>query len=150
MFTFIVGFPKNYDDNFNFELSEKLPTTLSCKVTSNYFEAITDYDIECLTKEIATCGTYEDFNKPIQHQDGYLIFQPDAFFENLNLQDSDGNAVTVTGYAECLHYLSGGFTKVQSNLVENRTPKHNRVFLFLILASLIILVFRNKSLVTNR
>ncbi len=150
MFTFIVGFPKNYDDNFNFELSEKLPTTLSCKVTSNYFEAITDYDIECLTKEIATCGTYEDFNKPIQHQDGYLIFQPDAFFENLNLQDSDGNAVTVTGYAECLHYLSGGFTKVQSNLVENRTPKHNRVFLFLILASLIILIFRNKSLVTNR
>ncbi len=150
MFTFIVGFPKNYDDNFNFELSEKLPTTLSCKATSNYFEAITDYDIECLTKEIATCGTYEDFNKPIQHQDGYLIFQPDAFFENLNLQDSDGNAVTVTGYAECLHYLSGGFTKVQSNLVENRTPKHNRVFLFLILASLIILIFRNKPLVTNR
>jgi len=150
IFTFIVGFPKNYDDNFKFELSEKLPTTLSCRITSSYFEVITNYDIECLTKELATCGTYEVFNKPVQHEDGYLIFQPDEFFQNTNLQDSDGNAVTVSGYAECLHYLSGGFTKVQSNLVENRTPQINRIFLFFILASFIFLIFRNKSFIINK
>ena len=150
IFTFIVGFPKNYDDNFKFELSEKLPTTLSCRITSSYFEVITNYDIECLTKELATCGTYEVFNKPVQHEDGYLIFQPDEFFQNINLQDSDGNAVTVSGYAECLHYLSGGFTKVQSDLVENRTPQINRIFLFFILASFIFLIFRNKTFVINK
>ena len=150
IFTFIVGFPKNYDDNFKFELSEKLPTTLSCRIISSYFEVITNYDIECLTKELATCGTYEVFNKPVQHEDGYLIFQPDEFFQNTNLQDSDGNAVTVSGYAECLHYLSGGFTKVQSNLVENRTPQINRIFLFFILASFIFLIFRNKSFIINK
>ena len=150
IFTFIVGFPKNYDDNFKFELSEKLPTTLSCRITSSYFEVITNYDIECLTKELATCGTYEVFNKPVQHEDGYLIFQPDEFFQNINLQDSDGNAVTVSGYAECLHYLSGGFTKVQSDLVENRTPQINRIFLFFILASFIFLIFRNKTFIINK
>ena len=48
MFTFIVGF-QNYDDNLN-EFSEKIPTTLGCRVTSSYFETITD--IECLTKEL--------------------------------------------------------------------------------------------------
>ncbi len=150
IFTFIVGFPKNYDDNFKFELSEKLPTTISCRITSSYFEVITNYDIECLTKELATCGTYEVFNKPVQHEDGYLIFQPDEFFQNINLQDSDGNAVTVSGYAECLHYLSGGFTKVQSDLVENRTPQINRIFLFFILASFIFLIFRNKTFIINK
>jgi len=150
MFTFIVGFPKNYDDNFNFKLSEKLPTTLSCRVMSSYFETVTDYDIECLTKEIATCGTHEVFNKPIQHEDGYLIFQPDEFFQNTNLQGSDGNLVTVSGYAECLHYLSGGYKKAQSNTVENRTPPINRIFLFLILSSFIFLIFKNKSFIINR
>ena len=150
MFTFIVGFPKNYDDNFTYELSEKIPTTLSCRVTSSYFETITDIDIECLTKELATCGTYEVFNEPIQHQDGYLIFQPDEFFQNTNLQDSDGNSVTVSGYAECLHYLSGGYTKIQSNIVDDRTPQINRIFLFLILASFFFLIFRNKSFIFNR
>ena len=83
-FTFIVGFPKSYDDNLNFEVSEKIPTTLSCRYVSGYFESITNFDIECLTKDIATCGIYEDFKKPIEHEDGYLIFQPDDFFQNIN------------------------------------------------------------------
>ena len=58
-FTYIVGFPKNYDNDLNYELSEKIPTTLSCRYISNYYEIITDLDIECLTKEIATCGIYK-------------------------------------------------------------------------------------------
>tara|TARA_B100000073_G_C23742759_1_gene574266 strand:+ start:3671 stop:5350 length:1680 start_codon:yes stop_codon:yes gene_type:complete len=149
-FTFIVGFPKSYDDNLNFEVSEKIPTTLSCRYVSGYFESITNFDIECLTKDIATCGIYEDFNKPIEHEDGYLIFQPDDFFQNINLQDSDGNSVTVSGYAECLHYLNGGYAKAEIVSAENRTPKVNRIFLFLIIISFIYLVFNNKSYLINR
>ncbi len=149
-FTFIVGFPKSYDDNLNFDVSEKIPTTLSCRYVSGYFENITNFDIECLTKDIATCGIYEDFNKPIEHEDGYLIFQPDDFFQNINLQDSDGNSVTVSGYAECLHYLNGGYAKAEIVSAENRTPKVNRIFLFLIIISFIYLVFNNKSYLINR
>ena len=149
-FTFIVGFPKSYDDNLNFEVSEKIPTTLSCRYVSGYFESITNFDIECLTKDIATCGIYEDFKKPIEHEDGYLIFQPDDFFQNINLQDSDGNSVTVSGYAECLHYLNGGYAKAEIVSAENRTPKVNRIFLFLIIISFIYLVFNNKSYLINR
>lgn len=149
-FTFIVGFPKSYDDNLNFEVSEKIPTTLSCRYVSGYFESITNFDIECLTKDIATCGIYEDFKKPIEHEDGYLIFQPDDFFQNINLQDSDGNSVTVSGYAECLHYFNGGYAKAEIVSAENRTPKVNRIFLFLIIISFIYLVFNNKSYLINR
>ena len=149
-FTYIVGFPKNYDDNLNFELSEKLSTTLSCRYTSDYFEIITDLDIECLTKEVATCGIYENFNKPIEHEDGYLIFQPDDFFQNINLQDSEGNTVTVSGYAECLHYLDGGYAKTEIVNIENRTPQINRLFLFLIMISFTYITFKNKNNLSNR
>ena len=149
-FTYIVGFPKNYDNDLNYELSEKIPTTLSCRYISNYYEIITDLDIECLTKEIATCGIYESFNKPIEHEDGYLIFQPDNFFQNINLRDSEGNSVTVTGYAECLHYLNGGYAKTEILNTENRTPQINRIFLILILMSFIYITYSNKSYLKNR
>ena len=149
-FTYIVGFPKDYDENLNFELSEKVSTTLSCRYTEGYFESITDFDIECLTKEIATCGIYEDFNEPIEHQDGYLIFQPDDLFQNINLQDSDGNSVTVTGFAECLHYLNGGYAKSEIVSLEDRTPKVNRAFLFLIFISFLYITFNNKTYLANR
>ena len=149
-FTYIVGFPKDYDENLNFELSEKVSTTLSCRYTEGYFESITDFDIECLTKEIATCGIYENFNEPIEHQDGYLIFQPDDLFQNINLQDSDGNSVTVTGFAECLHYLNGGYAKSEIVSLEDRTPKVNRAFLFLIFISFLYIIFKNKTYLANR
>ena len=149
-FTYIVGFPKNYDENLNFELSEKVSTTLSCRYTAGYFESITDFDIECLTKEIATCGIYENFNEPIEHQDGYLIFQPDDFFQNINLQDSDGNSVTVAGFAECLHYLNGGYAKAEIVSLEDRTPKVNRAFLYLIFISFLYIIFNNKTYLDNR
>ena len=149
-FTYIVGFPKDYDENLNFELSEKVSTTLSCRYTAGYFESITDFDIECLTKEVATCGIYENFNEPIEHQDGYLIFQPDDLFQNINLQDSDGSSVTVTGFAECLHYLNGGYAKAEIVSLEDRTPKVNRAFLFLIFISFLYIIFNNKTYLDNR
>ena len=149
-FSFIVGFPKNYDQEYNEILSGKVSTTLSCRYTSDYFENITNTDIECLTKEIATCGIYDNFNEPIQHEDGYLIFQPDDFFKNLNLQDTEGNSVTVSGYAECLHYLNGGYAKTETVNLEDRTPPINRTFLFLILASFVYLLFRNKRVLLIR
>ena len=86
----------------------------------------------------------------MQHEDGYLIFQPDDFFKNLNLQDTEGNSVTVSGYAECLHYLNGGYAKTETVNLEDRTPPINRTFLFLILASFVYLLFRNKSVLLIR
>jgi hypothetical protein len=144
-FSFIVGFPKNYETDFNESLAEKIPTTLSCRLVSPYFENVTGMNIECLTKELATCGSYDQFNEPIKNEDGYLIFQPDEFFPNINLQDNEGNAVTVTGYAECLHYLSGGYIKNQSIGYIDRTPQVNKVFLYLALLSFLYLIYTNRN-----
>ncbi len=149
-FSFIIGFPKNYDESYNQKLSEKVSITLSCRYVSNYFENLTNTDIECLTKEIATCGIYDNFNEPVQHEDGYLIFQSDEFFKNLNLQDTEGNSVTVSGYAECLHYLNGGYVKTETVNLENRTPPINRTFFYLILVSFVSLVFKNRSVLLSR
>jgi hypothetical protein len=149
-FTFIVGFPKHYENDLNLALSEKIPTTLSCRYTSYFFETITNTDIQCLTKEIATCGLYDDFNKPFEHEDGYLIFQPDDFFQSINLQDSDGNSVTVSGYAECLHYLNGGYAKSDTVSDESRVPRFNRIFLFLIIGSILYLTLENRRYLLSR
>ena len=149
-FSFIVGFPKDYDEEFSDILSEKVSMTLSCRYTSNYFENITNTDIECLTKEIATCGDYNNFNNPIEHEEGYLVFQPDDFFQNINLQDSEGNSITVSGYAECLHYLNGGYAKIETVNLENRTPPINSRFLYLIIGSLIFLILINRNELLNR
>ena len=51
----------------------------------------------------------ESYNKPIEHEDGYLIFTNDEFFNPVNLNDKNGFKVTVNGYAECLHYVNGGY-----------------------------------------
>ncbi len=144
-FSFIVGFPKNYETDFNESLSEKLPTTLSCRFVSPYFENIRDLDITCLTKQIATCGSFNQYNKPIEHEDGYLIFQADDFFQNINLQDADGNTVTVTGYAECLHYLEGGYFNSQSVDYVDRTPRANRLFLYLAMFSIFYIIYHSRN-----
>ena len=145
MFTFIVGFPKNFDDNLKTEISEKIPTTLSCRYVSGYFEMITDDDIECLTKEIATCGSHEVFNKPIEHEDGYMIFQPDEFFQNINLKDREGISVTVSGYAECLHYVNGGYSRIVSDSNVDRTPKINKLFFYLVTLGMVIIGYFNRK-----
>ena len=144
-FSFIVGFPKNYEADFNETLSEKISTTLSCRFVSPYFENIRDLDIECLTKQLATCGSFNQYNKPIEHEDGYLIFQADEFFQNVNLQDTDGNTVTVTGYAECLHYLEGGYFKNQSVDYVDRTPPVNRLFSYLAMLSIFYILYNSRN-----
>ena len=149
-FTFIVGFPKSYEKEFNSTLSEKVSTTLTCHYASFYFETLTNTDIECLTKEIATCGLHDDFNKPIEHEEGYLIFQSDNFFQSINLQDNDGNLITVSGYAECLHYLTGGYQKPRTLNDESRIPIVNRSFLFLSFISIFGLTLRNRKYLLNR
>ena len=145
MFTFIVGFPKNFDENLKTEISEKIPTTLSCRYVSGYFEMITDDDIECLTREIATCGSHEVFNKPIEHEDGYMIFQPDEFFQNINLKDREGISVTVSGYAECLHYVNGGYSRIVSDSNVDRTPKINKLFFYLVTLGMVIIGYFNRK-----
>ena len=149
-FTFIVGFPKNYEKEFNITLSEKVSTTITCHYASFYFETLTNSDIECLTKEIATCGLYDDFNKPIEHEEGYLIFQSDNFFQSINLQDNDGNLITVSGYAECLHYFNGGYEKPKTLNDESRIPTVNRLFLLLSIISIFVITMLNRQYLLKR
>ena len=149
-FTFIVGFPKNYEKEFNITLSEKVSTTITCHYASFYFETLTNSDIECLTKEIATCGLYDDFNKPIEHEEGYLIFQSDNFFQSINLQDNDGNLITGSGYAECLHYFNGGYEKPKTLNDESRIPTVNRLFLLLSIISIFVLTMLNRQYLLKR
>ena len=96
---FTYGFPKNYDDDYADKLADKLSTTVGCNISSFYFDNVLKKNANCLTKAIATCGFYEDFSKPEEHPDGYLIFKNDDFFSPINLIDSSGYTVTVNGYA---------------------------------------------------
>ena len=93
---------------------------------------------------------HDDFNKPIEHEEGYLIFQSDNFFQSINLQDNDGNLITVSGYAECLHYLTGGYQKPRTLNDESRIPIVNRSFLFLSFISIFGLTLRNRKYLLNR
>lgn len=68
-----------------------------------------------------------------------LIFQEDEFFNNTNLTDKDGNSVTVRGYAECLHYLEGGFKKSEVMNIENRSPASNKIVFYLNIFSIVYL-----------
>jgi len=58
--------------------------------------------------------------------------------------------VTVTGFAECLHYLNGGYAKAEIVSLEDRTPKVNRAFLYLIFISFLYIIFNNKTYLDNR
>ena len=136
LFLFIFGFPKNIDDEFGNQLQNKLSATVGCKISSVFFDNISDRDTTCLNKKIATCGLYENYNKPKEHQDGYLIFQSDDFFNPLNLIDNSGYTVTVNGYAECLNYVDGGYFRNTNIYLEDRTPKFNSYVLFLALVSI--------------
>ena len=90
LFLFILGFPKNYSQETKDILSNKIPTTVTCSISKSYFKNLLQDDIQCLNKEIATCGFSESYNKPIEHEDGYLIFTNDEFFNPVNLNDKNG------------------------------------------------------------
>ncbi len=114
-FLFLIGFPKIYSGEYNETLSyseiinSKLESSISCRIINPIIDSKTGINSRCLTKEVALCGYSEIYNLPNEHNDGYLVFTPDEGFSPLNLSDSNGNTVTVSGYAECLHYQAGEY-----------------------------------------
>ncbi len=144
VFLFIFGFPKNYTENSQNIILEKIPTTISCNYTKPYFNTIFSVDIQCLDKEMAICGNLENYNLPKMHQDGYLIFQPDKNYLPKNLIDESGNSVTVNGFAECVHYVDGGFFPNNGFFMIDRTPKVNNSFIYLCIISIIGIIY-NRS-----
>ena len=138
---FTYGFPKNYDDNYAIKLVDKLPTTVSCNISNKYFESVLNKNINCLNREIAVCGSYENYSTPDEHPDGYLIFNNDDFFTPLNLIDGSGYMVTVNGYAECLHYFNGGYFINNNIYIEDRTPRLNNALMYLSILSMIFITF---------
>ena len=115
LFLFIVGFPKTYSGQYNEIISyseilnSRLESSISCRFVSPIMDLKTGIDSKCLTKQIALCGYSETYNLPNKHSDGYLVFTSDEDFSPINLTDNYGNTVTVSGYAECLHYHSGNY-----------------------------------------
>ena len=133
---FIFGFPKNYNIELQSQIAEKITTTVSCKVSKSYFGQYLAEEPNCLTREIATCGFFKNYNKAEEHPDGYLIFQNDDFFSPLNLTDRSGYSVTVNGYAECLNYVEGGYFRKLNIFNEDRTPFINNLVMIFSLVSI--------------
>tara|TARA_Y100000817_G_scaffold299456_1_gene277577 strand:+ start:479 stop:2164 length:1686 start_codon:yes stop_codon:yes gene_type:complete len=144
VFLFIFGFPKNYTENSQIAILEKIPTTISCNYVKPYFNTIFSVDIQCLDQEMAICGNLENYNLPKMHQDGYLIFQPDENYSPKNLIDESGNPVTVNGFAECVHYVDGGFYPNNGFFEIDRTPKANNTYIYLCILSIIGITY-NRS-----
>ena len=134
---FIFGFPKNYNIELQSQIAEKITTTVSCKVSKSYFGQYLAEEPNCLTREIATCGFFKNYNKAEEHPDGYLIFQNDDFFTPLNLTDRSGYSVTVNGYAECLNYVEGGYFRKLNIFNEDRTPFINNLVMIFSLVSIL-------------
>ena len=134
---FIFGFPKNYNIELQSQIAEKITTTVSCKVSKSYFGQYLAEEPNCLTREIATCGFFKNYNKAEEHPDGYLIFQNDDFFTTLNLTDRSGYSVTVNGYAECLNYVEGGYFRKLNIFNEDRTPFINNLVMIFSLVSIL-------------
>lgn len=146
---FIYGFPKDYNSEYLSLIGNKLPTTISCNLSSIYFDTISDNKTQCLTKHIATCGYYDQYSKPVEHEDGYLIFQNDEFFTPLNLKDDSGYKVTVNGYAECLNYVEGGYYRNNDKFLADRAPFANKIMLYLSFASIFgLIITKNKKFKT--
>ena len=144
IFLFIFGFPKNYTENSQNVILEKIPTTISCNYVKPYFNTLFSVNIQCLDKELAICGNLENYNLPKMHQDGYLIFQPDKSYVPKNLIDETGNPVTVNGFAECVHYVKGGFYPNNGFFEVDRTPRVNNIFIYLCILSIIGIIY-NRS-----
>ena len=135
---FIFGFPKTYDSEYESIMQDKLAVTIGCNISSLYYDNYFSVETKCLNKKIATCGFYEEYAKPENHPDGYLIFQNDDFFNPINLIDTSGYTVTVNGYAECLNYAEGGYYRNINNIFnEDRTPLINNLVMLLSFISVI-------------
>lgn len=145
LFIFILGFPKSYTPSSEVKLLEKVPTTISCSYSKIYFDKLFSSNIVCLNKEIATCGFLDDFNKPVLHPEGYLIFEKDEEFVPKNLVDNDGYTVTVNGYAECIHYSEGGYYQNNGKFLTNRVPAVNNSFIYFSILSVIGIIYNSRN-----
>ena len=141
MFLFIFGFPKNYTKDSQTIILEKIPFTISCNYVKPYFNTIFSTDIQCLNQELAVCGNLENYNLPEMHQDGYLIFQQDLNYTPKNLIDRSGNPVTVNGFAECIHYVEGGYYPNNGFFQIDRKPKANNSFIYLCILSVFGIIY---------
>ena len=144
-FLFMVGFPKTYTGQYNEVLgfteavNSKLETSISCQLLSPYINSKSGFDSNCLTKKTALCGSYSVYNSPVMHEDGYLIFIEDDFFRPINLIDSFGNTVTVSGYAECLNYQEGGYRNIEAKSWGQTNQIFNQVIGLLSLISILLI-----------
>ena len=91
-----------------------------------------------------TCPDSEVFNKPIESEEGYLIFISDEFFIPINLTNENGNVVTVSGYAECLHYQDGGYLHSQSAAWGKTTQPINQLIGIISIISILVFTSHRK------
>jgi len=142
-FIFIFGFPKNYTSQSELQILEKIPNTISCNYSKQYFNIIFSADIECTkNRKLSICGNLETFNQPKVDEDGYLIFISDSNFLPLNLINQNGQVVTVRGLAECMHYVEGDYYPNNIDFVSNdRTPRVNNIFIYLVILSIIGIIY---------
>ncbi len=141
LFIFIFGFPKNYSVQTESQLLEKVPNTISCNYTKEYFNKIFSANVECTNRQLAICGDLEVYNEPKFHEDGYLIFIPDEDFVPLNLIDKYSQVITVSGFAECLHYVDGGYYPNLGYFEVDRKPNINNAFIYLVILSIFGIIY---------
>ncbi len=150
IFLFILGFPKTYSGQYNENasyaevLNSKLESSISCNIVNQFVDLKTDIDSKCLTASRALCGYSEVFNKPIESEEGYLIFISDEFFIPINLTNENGNVVTVSGYAECLHYQDGGYLHSQSAAWGKTTQPINQLIGIISIISILVFTSHRK------
>ena len=48
------------------------------------------------------------------------VFKPDPEFSPIRLYDEEANTVIVNSWHECSHYVNGGWTITEPNLVSNK------------------------------
>ena len=151
LFLFITGFPKTYSGqyneniSYNQKLNNKLESSISCRLIGPIIDTKTGLNSQCLTKEIALCGFFTTYTLPKEHSDGYLIFSPDADFNPINLSDDNGNTVTVSGYAECLHYQNGDYYYSEASTWGNTTQLMNQLVGFFSLVSIALITINKRK-----
>jgi len=150
IFMFLMGFPKTYTGEYNEStsyaevLNSKLESSISCRMINKLIDMKTGINSNCLTAIQALCGNYDDFNKPIESEEGYLIYTPDDYFTPINLVNKNGSVITVSGYAECLNYQAGGYLHSNAAPWGNTTQPVNQIIGIISLISILAFMATRK------
>ena len=80
-----------------------------------------------------------------------IIFENDPAYNNLNLYDIEGNAVTISSWNECFHYASTGWDYYidGSKIILSSIKLTTFGFIFLFIFSLIFVIFIRSVFVKN-